>query len=68
LQQSIAPRLPDTLKDLLGGFDAQAMLVSYHALSDWDRARAADLGIAVCDGSSLQGLDNVLKAWLTDPA
>ncbi len=56
----------DTLKDLLGGFDAQAMLVSYHALNDWDRARAADLGIAVCDGSSLQGLDNVLKDWLTE--
>ncbi len=54
----------DTLKDLLGGLQARAMLVSYHDLPDHDRRRAADLGIRVCAGRELQTLHKALTDWV----
>lgn len=53
----------DTLKDLLGGLNARAMLVSYQPLPDHDRQRAADLNIQVCAGRDLQRLREKLQAW-----
>ncbi len=53
----------DTLKDLLGGLNARAMLVSYQALPDHDRQRAADLRIDVVAGRDLQRLREKLKRW-----
>ncbi len=52
----------DALRDLMGGLQARAMLVSYRDLPDHDRTRAADLGIAVCAGAQLRNL----KQHLTD--
>ncbi|HHH47754.1 MAG TPA: DUF1887 family protein [Gammaproteobacteria bacterium] len=46
----------DTLRDLMGGLQARAMLISYRDLSGHDRSRAADLGIRVCAGSQLHHL------------
>ena len=46
----------DTLKDLMGGLQARAMLVSYQDLPGYHRIRAADLGIDVCAGEQLRNL------------
>ena len=46
----------DSLKDLLGGLQARAMLVSYRDLPDPDRRRAGDLGIEVCAGGQVKRL------------
>ncbi len=46
----------DTLRDLMGGLQARAMLASYRDLPGHDRSRAVDLGIRVCAGSQLQHL------------
>ncbi|WJW76673.1 DUF1887 family CARF protein [Thiohalobacter sp. IOR34] len=46
----------DTLRDLMGGLQARAMLVSYQDLEPHDRTRAADLNIAVCAGAQLRNL------------
>ncbi|MBL3529336.1 MAG: DUF1887 family protein [gamma proteobacterium endosymbiont of Lamellibrachia anaximandri] len=54
----------DTLKDLLGGLQARAMLVSYQDMPDHDRRRAADLGIKVCAGRDVQRLNEFLKQWI----
>jgi len=52
----------DTLKELMGGLQARAMLVSYQDLSKADRTRAQDLGIAVCAGEQLLNLrDHLLR-------
>ncbi len=55
----------DSLKDLLGGFSGQGMLVSYKSISAADKHRAADLGIEVCDDHQLQDLRSRLIQWIT---
>jgi hypothetical protein len=52
----------DTLRYLFG--TAQTMLVSYQALSTWDKQRAKDLGIAICEAEQLPRLDAVLRRWI----
>jgi hypothetical protein len=54
----------DTLKDLLGGLNARAMLISYRKLPKHDRQRAADLRIDVCAGRDLHQLKGKLRHWL----
>ena len=54
----------DTLKWLLGENRTRAMLVSYRNLPRWDRARAHDLGIAVCAGQQLASLESMLRLWI----
>ncbi|MGQ0656644.1 MAG: Card1-like endonuclease domain-containing protein [Chromatiales bacterium] len=54
----------DSLRDLLGGLQAKAMLVSYQNLPDHDRRRAADLEIGVCAGNQVQRLSEFLREWL----
>jgi hypothetical protein len=54
----------DTLKDLLGGLNARAMLISYRKLPKHDRQRAADLRIDVCAGRDLHHLKGKLRHWL----
>lgn len=54
----------DSLRDLMGGLKARAMLVSYRDLPDYDRTRAQDLGIQVCAGTQLRHLSDRLKAFI----
>ena len=54
----------DALRDLMGGLQARAMLVSYRDLPGYDRIRAADLGIAVCAGSQLRKLKQHLTNFM----
>lgn len=54
----------DSLRDLMGGLQARAMLVSYQNLPDHDRTRAADLGIRVCAGVQLRRLREQLKDFI----
>ena len=54
----------DTLRDVLGGLQARAMLVSYHSLNDADCRRADDLRIRLCVGSQLQQLGTELQQWI----
>ncbi|MEE9345645.1 MAG: DUF1887 family CARF protein [Methylococcales bacterium] len=55
----------DSLKELLGGFSGQGMLVSYKPMSTADKHRAADLGIEVCDDRNLQDLRSRLIQWMS---
>jgi len=54
----------DSLKDLVGGLQAKAMLVSYAGLNAHDRQRARDLALAVCDSQDLASLPAKLTAWI----
>lgn len=54
----------DTLSDLLGGLQAQALLVSFRPLPAPVLRRAADLRIRVCAGNRLSELGAVLRHWL----
>lgn len=54
----------DTLKDLLGGLQARAMLVSFAHLKPHDLQRADDLGISVCCRKDLAQLQERLQSWL----
>ena len=54
----------DALRDLMGGLQARAMLVSYRDLPGHDRTRAADLGIAVCAGAQLRNLKQHLTNFM----
>jgi len=54
----------ETLKDLLGGLQARAMLVTYQNLPPADKQRARDLGIRVCNGAEINWLDRVIEAWV----
>lgn len=55
----------DTLKTVLGGMRSEVMLVSYHDISRWERQRAADLGIEICDAGHLSQLSQQLERWIT---
>ena len=54
----------DTLRDLMGGLQARAMLVSFQGLKESHRRRAADLRIEVCAGGELQALKGRLRSFL----
>ena len=54
----------DTLKNILGGANAEVMLASYHPLSRWDRQRAQDLGIRLCSAQELPRLREAVQNWL----
>jgi hypothetical protein len=54
----------DVLKDLLGGLNAKAMLISYQPLPRHDRQRAEDLRIKICAGEEIQQLKQTLQSWI----
>jgi len=54
----------DTLQDLYGGLNAKSMLISYLPLSEYDRRRAADLNIHLCEGNQIQNLKSVITEWV----
>jgi hypothetical protein len=58
----------DSLRDLIGGLQARAMLASYHGLSDADRRRADDLRIRLCLSGQLREMKSVVSRWLSPSA
>lgn len=54
----------DSLKDLLGGLQARAMLVSFNNPNHFDLQRANDLKIAVCAHKDLTQLEQKLTQWI----
>ena len=54
----------DTLKDLLGGLQAKAMLISFTELGDYDKQRAGDLNISLCCYKQLPKLSEHLLRWI----
>jgi hypothetical protein len=54
----------DTLKDLLGGLQAKAMLISFTELGDYDKQRAGDLNISLCCHKQLPKLSEHLLKWI----
>ncbi|MGF1756216.1 DUF1887 family protein [Vibrio makurazakiensis] len=55
----------ESLRDLLGGLQARAMLVSFRPLRHNDITRAEDLGLALIGPDELKDLKTHLKAWFT---
>lgn len=53
----------DTLRDLLGGLQARAMLVSFRPLKYYDLNRAHDLGLAIIGPDELGDLYDYLYKW-----
>jgi len=56
----------DSLRDLMGGLQSRAMLVSFNMLDKPSRARAAELKIQLCCQSELQNLRQHLQQWLNN--
>lgn len=56
----------DSLRDLMGGLQGRAMLVSFNALDKISRARAKELKINVCCQTELRNLHYHLQTWLAD--
>ncbi|MCL7421630.1 MAG: DUF1887 family CARF protein [Methylobacter sp.] len=56
----------DSLRDLMGGLQGRAMLVSFNALDKSSRARAKELKIRLCCQSELRNLQFHLQTWLTN--
>lgn len=54
----------DSLRDLMGGLQGRAMLVSFNNLDKASRARARELNIALCCHSDLKHLQQHLANWL----
>lgn len=54
----------DSLRDLMGGLQGRAMLVSFNNLDKTSRARARELNIALCCHSDLKHLQQHLANWL----
>jgi hypothetical protein len=54
----------EALKDLLGGLQGRAMLVTYQSLPPMDRQRARDLNIQVCSGAEIAYLDKQIEYWI----
>ncbi|MEC4748357.1 DUF1887 family CARF protein [Methylomicrobium sp. Wu6] len=54
----------DSLRDLMGGLQGRAMLVSFKALDKTSRARAKELSITLCCQSELKNLQQHLQKWL----
>lgn len=55
----------DSLRDLIGGLQGRAMLVSFNQLGKAARARAKELNIHYCCGTELKNLQSRLQDWLT---
>lgn len=55
----------DSLRDLMGGLQGRAMLVSFNALDKASRARAKELKIKLCCQTELRNLQFHLQTWLT---
>lgn len=53
----------ESLRDLLGGLQARAMLVSFRPLRHNDITRATDLGLALIGPDELKDLNHYLKNW-----
>ncbi|USD66191.1 DUF1887 family protein [Vibrio sp. SCSIO 43136] len=56
----------ESLRDLLGGIQARAMLVSFRPLRHNDITRAEDLGLALIGPDELKNLKHYLKAWFQE--
>jgi hypothetical protein len=56
----------DSLRDLMGGLQGRAMLVSFNALDKISRARAKELKIRLCCQTELRNLQFHLQTWLTN--
>jgi hypothetical protein len=54
----------DSLRDLIGGLQSRAMLVSFNTLDKPSRARAKELNISVCSKTDLQNLQQHISQWL----
>ena len=54
----------DSLRDLMGGLQGRAMLVSFNLLDKPSRARAKELNIALCCQAELQNLQHNLQTWI----
>jgi hypothetical protein len=54
----------DTLRDLLGGLQAKAMLVSFTPLQQYDETRAKDLRLNLCCYQELPLLTEKLLSWI----
>ncbi len=57
----------DTLKDIMGGIQAGAMLASYRQLPDYDLNRARDLGIKTCCHKELINFKQHVLNWINRP-
>jgi hypothetical protein len=55
----------ESLRDLLGGIQARAMLVSFRPLRYNDISRAKDLGLALIGPEELAELDRHLLQWFS---
>lgn len=55
----------NSLRDLMGGLQGRAMLVSFNNLDKASRARARELNIALCCNTELKHLQQHLINWLT---
>lgn len=55
----------DSLRDLMGGLQGRAMLVSFNNLDKSSRARARELNIALCCQTELKHLQQHLQNWLS---
>ncbi len=55
----------ESLRDLLGGLQARAMLVSFRPLRHNDITRAEDLGLALIGPDELKDLKTYLKKWFS---
>ncbi len=56
----------ESLRDLLGGLQARAMLVSFRPLRHNDITRAEDLGLALIGPDELKDLKTHLTTWFTE--
>ncbi len=56
----------ESLRDLLGGLQARAMLVSFRPLRYNDITRAEDLGLALIGPEELKNLKSHLTAWFKE--
>jgi hypothetical protein len=56
----------DSLRDLMGGLQGRAMLVSFNPLDKPSRARAKELNIQLCCQTELRNLQHHLQTWLTN--
>lgn len=56
----------DSLRDLIGGLQGRAMLVSFNTLDKSSRARAKELNIALCCKTELTSLRQHLQSWLAN--
>lgn len=56
----------ESLRDLLGGLQARAMLVSFRPLRHNDISRAQDLGLALIGPDELKDLKTYLTTWFNE--